>query len=506
MPMNTPPDKLICVPITETDAHKFLAAVEEAARVADAVELRLDYLDARSLSDVLAALPRRFADFHKPLIFTFRPREQGGRRDSSLEDRLNFWRGLSEQIKTLIAYADFELDLVEKLSDSTPPVPWHKVICSHHDFNETPANLGEIYERVARTPAAVVKIATKANRISDCLPLFELMRRGEKPVIVLGMGLAGISTRVLALSRGALLTFGALRPGAESASGQPTAADLRDLYRADRLTRESEVMGVVAYPVGHSRSPLIHNRALAAINYDAVYLPFEVADLDEFMRDFVRPATRKLDWRLRGLSVTIPHKLGVMKHLDSIDPAAARVGAVNTVVVEGDELHGYNTDVVGAMKPLAELIVLGGARAAVIGAGGSARAICYGLSERGARVTVYARDVAKAKLLADEFNARAAPLGDFAGEADIVINCTPIGMKGHDEGASPVEAESLRGVQLVFDLVYNPLETRLLKDARDAGCRTLGGMAMLIEQAAEQFRLWTKREAPVDVMWRAVTQ
>jgi 3-dehydroquinate dehydratase / shikimate dehydrogenase len=505
MPMNMPTDKLICVPITETDAHKFLAAIEEAAHVADAVELRLDYLDARNLSDVLAALPQRFADFHKPIIFTFRPREQGGQRDLSLDERLNFWRELPEQIKAALAYADFELDLVGKLGDSTPPVPWNKVICSHHDFNETPAHPGEIYERIARTHAAVVKIATKANRISDCLPLFELMRRGEKPVIILGMGLAGISTRVLALARGATLTFGALRPGAESASGQPTAVDLRDLYRADRLARESEVMGVIGYPIGHSRSPLIHNRALAAINYDAVYLPLEVADLDEFVRDFVRPATRKLDWRLRGLSVTIPHKLGVMKHLDLIAPAAARVGAVNTVVVEGDELHGYNTDVIGAMKPLSELIELHGARAAVIGAGGSARAICYGLSERGARVTVYARDLAKAKLLADEFNTKAASLGDFAGEADVVINCTPIGMKGHDEGTSPLKAESLRGVQLVFDLVYNPLETQLLKDARDASCRTLGGMAMLIEQAAEQFRLWTKREAPVDVMRRAVS-
>lgn len=502
--MNTPFQKLICVPITETRAPEFLNAMEEAARTADAVELRLDYLEPQELAEVLRRLPARSTAAVTPLIFTFRPREQGGMRDLSLAERQAFWRALSREIKDLLAFADFELDLVESFGESAP-LAWQKTICSQHDFNETPANLREIYERIARTPAAIVKMATKANRISDCLPLFDLMQRGEKPVIILGMGLAGISTRVLALSRGALLTFGALRRGAESASGQPTVAELRDLYRAQQLTRESEVMGVIGYPVGHSRSPLIHNTAFKAVGYDAVYLPFEVQDLDEFVRDFVRPATRKLDWQMRGLSVTIPHKLGVMRHLDHLDPAAASVGAVNTVVVEGDELHGYNTDVIGAMKPLSELIELRGARVAVVGAGGSARAICYGLRERGATVMVFARDLKKARTLAEEFNAQAALLGDFAGQADVIINCTPSGMRGHDEGTSPLPAESLRGVQLVFDLVYNPLETQLLKDARAAGCRTLGGMAMLIEQAAEQFRLWTKCVAPVDVMWRAVS-
>lgn len=496
--------KLICVPITETRAPEFLNAIDVAARTADAIELRFDYLDPHSLAEVLWALPLRYATLSKPLIFTFRPREQGGMRDVSLAERQAFWHSLPQALKDSLAFADFESDLVESFGERAP-ITWQKVICSQHDFNETPTNLRAIYERMARTPAAIVKIATKANSISDCLPLFDLMEQSEKPVIILGMGLAGISTRVLALSRDAMLTFGTLRRGAESASGQPTVEELRELYRADRLTRESEVMGVVGYPIGHSRSPLIHNTAFKAIGYDAVYLPFEVQDIDEFVRDFVKPATRKLDWQLRGLSVTIPHKLGVMKHLDRIDSAAASVGAVNTVVVEGGELHGYNTDVIGAMKPLSELVDLRGARAAVIGAGGSARAICYGLRERGTNVTVYARDLKKAQTLAEEFNAQASLLSDFAGQADVVINCTPIGMKDHGEGKSPISAEALHGAQLVFDLVYNPLETRLLKDARNAGCRTLGGMAMLIEQAAEQFRLWTKRDAPVETMWCAVS-
>lgn len=491
---------LICVPITETTADHFLAAMLEAATVADAIELRLDYLEDLDLWFILTRLPELSARLRKPLILTYRPREQGGQRNTSLADRRHFWGSLPDHIKTAIDYADFELDLVESFENESSPFQWHKVICSHHDFNETPANLHEIYERIARTPAAVVKIAVKATRIADCLPVFEMLQYSTKPVIALAMGLPGISTRVLALSRGALLTFGALKRGAESASGQPTVSDLRDLYRVHQLTKESLILGVIGNPVGHSRSPLIHNTALAALSIDGVYLPFEVDDIGEFVRDFVRPATKKMDWRLRGLSVTIPHKLAIMPHLDVIDPTAQRIGAVNTVVVEDNQLHGYNTDVSGAMKPLEVLIELRDARVAVIGAGGAARAICYGLSERGAQVTVFARNQNKAQMLADEFSAHAALIENFDGKTDIVINCTPLGMQGHDEGTSPLSAERLNGVKLVYDLIYNPVETALLKDARTAGCQTLSGLAMLIGQAAEQFRLWTGQDAPVELM------
>ena len=493
---------LICVPITETKAETFLKAMTEAVQVADIIELRLDYLRDDELAKLLLALPD--FDAVKPLLFTFRPREQGGMRDLTLAGRLSFWRNLSNEIKALIAFADFELDLVEHLAMQTSPLPWEQIICSNHNFDETRANLHEIYERIARTPAAVVKIATKANRIADCLPLFDVMQRGEKPVIILGMGLPGIATRILALSRGAMLTFGALKRGAESASGQPTATELRELYRVHQLTKHSEIYGVIGNPIGHSRSPLIHNAALKAVGRDAVYLPLEVDDAPEFMRDFVHPKTKKLDWNLRGLSVTIPHKLSVMPHLDFISPAAQAVGAVNTIIVKGNALHGDNTDVIGAMKPLEELVAIKGTRAAIIGAGGAARAICYGLQQRGASVTIYARDVHKAQTLANEFKVQVATIADFNRNADIVINCTPVGMQGHNESTSPLNADSLHNVQLVYDLIYNPLETQLLKDAKAAGCQTLGGMAMLLGQAAEQFRLWTGEDAPLDVMARAV--
>jgi len=276
-------------------------------------------------------------------------------------------------------------------------------------------------------------------------------------------------------------------------------------YRVKQLTRDSDIYGIIGNPVGHSRSPLMHNAALAELSRDGVYMPFEVDDAAVFLRDFLHPKTKRMDWNARGVSVTIPHKVAAMPHLDWIDDTAKTIGAVNTVVVKGDELHGYNTDVIGAMKPLDQMLDDRNARVAVIGAGGSARAICYGLRERGADVTVYARDTRKARSLADEFNTNLAALASFDGRADIVINCTPIGMHGHSEEQSPLQAESLRGVKLVYDLIYTPEETALLRDAKAAGCQTLGGLAMLVGQAIEQFRLWTGMEAPADVMWRAVS-
>lgn len=497
--------KLVCVPITETESAPFLAALATAAANADIIELRLDYLCDDARTEVFAQLPVFVAQHGTPLLFTFRPREQGGQRDLSLGERRAFWQSLPAEVAATITFADFEFDLVESFAAATPPLPWGKVICSWHNFEETPEDLIQHYERMAATPVALVKLATKCNQIGDCLRLFALIEhaQGRKPIIALGMGMPGLSTRVLSPSRGALLTFGALQRGAESAPGQPTVADLNHLYRVKQLSPASQIFGVIGQPIGHSRSPLIHNPALQAAGIGGVYLPLEVDNATSFIRDFVHPKTRKVDWKLRGLSVTIPHKLSVLPFLDEIDATAQAIGAVNTIVVESDRLRGFNTDVHGAMQPLTELMDVRGARVAVLGAGGSARAVCYGLRQHAAHVTIYARGVQKAQLLADEFNASAAALDSFHGQADIVINCTPMGMKGHSEGASPLTAESLRGVRLVYDLVYNPEQTALLQAAQAAGCQTLGGLAMLVAQAAEQFRLWTGQTAPMGVMWQA---
>lgn len=504
--MNYTNDQFICVPITETSPDTFLSATLEASQMADIVELRLDYLAAKDRSTVIDKLPALAARTEcKDLLLTFRPREQGGQQDLSLVDRQKFWRSLPPAVIRAIRFADFEFDLVESFENNSP-VPWEKVICSWHNFDATPDDLLARYDRMAATQAAIIKIATMANRIGDCLRTFELIKhaQGKKPVIALAMSLAGVATRILSLAGGAMLTFGSLRKGSESAAGQVTVNELDNLFRVKQLNRQSEIYGIIGNPVAHSRSPVMHNTVLALLNRNGVYLPFEVNDVGTFISDFVRPETKQFDWQVRGLSVTIPHKLAVMPYMDSIDTVAKAIGAVNTIVVENKKLIGYNTDVTGAMKPLEEMTEVRGARVAVLGAGGSARAICYGLSERGADVTIFARDVQKASPLATEFKAKICALDTFTGEADIIVNCTPIGMHHHSEGQSPVPASCLKRVQLVYDLIYTPKETVLLCNAKAAGCQTLGGLAMLIGQAVEQVRLWTGVAVTAETIWQTV--
>jgi 3-dehydroquinate dehydratase/shikimate dehydrogenase len=251
----------------------------------------------------------------------------------------------------------------------------------------------------------------------------------------------------------------------------------------------------------------MHNAAFAATDINAVYIPFDVSDADEFFHRMLHPRTREMDWRLRGLSITAPHKSAWMSRLDWVEASATEIGAVNTVVIRDNALHGYNTDAPASLAPLAEKWNLRGARVAILGAGGAARATLWSLRERGVSVTVFARDAGRARETARQFGASVASLdGARFAEFDIVINATPLGTRGRHQDRTPALANQLRGAQVVYDLVYNPSETRLLREARDAGCETLGGLPMLVAQAAAQFKLWTGHDAPVAAMRDAATK
>ena len=233
------------------------------------------------------------------------------------------------------------------------------------------------------TPAGIIKIAVQANDAVDCLAIFNLLERAKREnreVIAIAMGPAGIMTRVLGPSRGSFLTYGALDDESATAPGQLTARQLRAVFHIDRIKPETEVLGIVGSPVSQSWSPDMHNAAFIAGGLNAVYLPFETGDVSEFIRRMAHPKTREIDWTLRGLGVTIPHKSTVMPWLDHVDPIAAEIGAVNTIVVSDDRLLGYNTDAQGFIAPLLNRFgSVRNARCAVIGAGGAAR-WCYGRS------------------------------------------------------------------------------------------------------------------------------
>lgn len=491
----------LCAVITEETIDAARRAIKQAANTADLIEIRLDYLRDFDFTD-RDGLRALLEDKPLPVIVTCRSASEGGKQPVDDRTRLSL---LVEGARRLADYCDIEAAHYEEAAKLSPDLS--RLIVSYHNFDRTPADLDAIYDRLTALPAAVHKIVTRANTVSDSLAIFKLLDRARtegRDLIALAMGVPGVITRVLGPARGSFLTYCALRQGKESAPGQPDCDEMTNTYHVHRVSRRTSITGIIGSPVAHSASPAMHNRAFAELDLDAVYLPFEVEDLAKFFHRFLRSATREIDWDFRGLSVTIPHKSAVIPMLDEVHQTARDVGAVNTIAVREGRMTGYNTDVQGAIEPLQTVCALEGESCAVIGAGGAARAVIYGLVERGARVSVFARNPEKARALSQAFGVLVSPIGALqSSDVPVVINTTPVGMRGHSEDSSPVPGAWLRGRRIAYDLVYNPLETRFLADARAAGCLTISGVDMLVAQAAVQFELWTGRKPPIDAMREA---
>ena len=496
----------ICVPVCVRHASDLAAAVDRAAEAGDLVELRFDCLEPGEINEALRQYANLRQQTTRPFVITFRPPSQGGFREIGENERVQFWHEVAN------VWRDSSEDLAdveaEFLIAADVGLDANGIICSHHDFARVPNDLSELYESMVSTSAAVLKIAVEADDATDCIPIIKLLERarGEgRELIAIAMGQAGVMTRILGPSRGSFLTYGSLDDESTTARGQLTARELRDVYRIDAINGQTEIMGIIGRPIGHSISPHIHNAAFAKSGLNAVFIPFEVHDVATFIQRMVRPSSREIDWKLKGFSVTAPHKSAVIGHLNWIDEAAKNIGAVNTIVIEDGELHGYNTDAAGFIAPLKDRIgSLENLKCAVIGTGGAARAVVWALRNQGASVVVFARDRDKAKFIADQFKVETADLAHagFSG-FDVVINATPLGTHGPLEVETPAQAEQLRGVRHAYDLVYNPLETRFIREARAADCLTIGGLEMLIGQAVKQFQLWTGREPDTGVMRRA---
>jgi len=506
--MDSPQKPRICISVCEPTVAALEDAISAAAEVCDLIEVRLDCLEPLELETGATLITKILEKSACESILTFRPAEQGGRRALDDETRHAFW---SDAIFSESLF-DVELDVAERFnstgSSSSLPIDWSRTICSQHDFAGVPRNLDQIYDRMAATPARVLKIAVQANDATDCLSVFGLLERARnegREMIAIAMGTPGIATRILGPSRGAFLTYASLRNETATAPGQISVPQLREVYRLENIDQQTQVFGIIGLPVLHSVSPFIHNAAFAAVGKNAVFIPFEVHDVKAFTKRMIIPRTRELDWNVRGLSVTAPHKTAVMEQLDWIEPAAQEIGAVNTIVIRNDALQGFNTDAPGFIAPLVQKFgELREARCAVIGAGGAAKAAVWALKQAGAKATLFARNETNGRSLAERYSATWRKLEDarFHG-FDVVINATPLGTAGQLQNETPADGQQLRGARLAYDLVYNPTETRFLREAREAGCETLGGLAMLVAQAAEQFKLWTGEVAPEDVMYEA---
>lgn len=489
----------ICVPIRENSVDAIPAAIDRAVSLgADLVEIRLDFLRDDQIAE--GAKSAHSLPLSIPPVLTIRPVGQGGKSQLDLDCRIAAWLSVDTPAHTLF---DWELDIVEWLAAMNDGVSWERIICSYHDFGPPGEHLDQIFERMLATPAGFLKLAITARDTVDCFRIFGYLKRARalgRKMIALAMGPPGLMSRVLGPAFGSVWTYAASDHDHATADGQLSIETMVKTYRTKSVDAETLGFGIIGNPVAHSLSPVIHGAALSAAGINSFFLPLETLDPIQFLKGLNSTFTGVLEWR--GMSVTAPHKATVLPHLDWLDPAASEIGAVNTIVVEEKKLFGYNTDAAGFLEPLrARLIDLRGLRCAVLGAGGAARAVVWALNQRGANVTVFAREPSRARALGQHFKVPVQELGGTSfGGFDLVVNTTPLGTTGAYEDETPAVEEQLRGVQLVYDLVYNPESTRFLQEGEQAGARAIGGLEMLLAQAAAQFRLWTGGEPDLDLM------
>jgi len=482
---------MICVSIAR-GRHRMVNAEHRhlAERGAKLVELRLDYI-LKSVS-----LQRLCRDRPCPVIITCRRPSDGGKWNGSEENRLMLLR---QAIAEGVDYVDLERDIATKI----PRYGATKRIVSFHDFRKTPDDLEAIHAEMCGTDPDIVKIATTANHPVDNLRMLKLIAESEVPTVGICMGDIGIPTRILAGRFGAPFTFATFNEERALAPGQLSYDEMREVYHYEQIGKDTAVFGVIADPVGHSLSPHVHNAAFRQANVNAVYVPFRVPPEDlEWFVDHAR------EMGIRGLSVTIPHKESIAACLTAADPSVQGIHAVNTVLFDEDRIKGYNTDFKAAIDCLeqalgevgAEPSPLAGLTAMILGAGGAAKAIAYGLRKKDCEIVVASRTFDRAKALAAQFNGKPVEWGARHGVgADILINCTPVGMHP-DVDESPYDKHRLRPSMLVFDAVYNPENTLMIKDARVQGCKVITGVEMFVRQAAWQFYLFTGKPAPQNLM------
>ena len=488
----------VCAVVAAATAAAMARQVRDSWRETPTVELRLDWLSGDvERTNFLRWVARQKSSGKlrgKLLLATCRRRPAGGKFRGSIEQQL-FW--LMQARQAGCSWCDVEVETLRELPGKSVrhyPVP-QRVLLSIHDFERTPA-LPKRINVPDHGQVDAMKIAASARTIAESLRLLALARHSRNFVSV-PMGEIGLPARMLALREGSALAYAPV--GEATALGQVSLHDTIRLYRAHELTRRTRVYGVVGDPVGHSLSPLMHNTAFIARNVDAVYLPFLVHDLKDFLAAIAPLA-------IRGFSVTIPHKQTILKYLQQCEPLAAEIGAVNTVVVRSDgSLHGYNTDYVGVLRALRKKLRLRGSRVLIFGAGGAARAAAFAVARAGAHVRICARRERPARELAQAVGGEFLPQRALRSEKfDAILNATPVGMYPHGK-ISPLAARELN-CRLVMDLIYRPQLTELLNIARKKERATVSGVEMFVAQGAAQWELWFGKSAPELAMRNVVVK
>jgi len=484
------PSSLLCETVTGQSMADLRAARDAA--VADMVEVRLDgVVDL----DVAGALHGR----RKPVVVTCRPEWEGGRFTGAEEER---YRILAKALSLGAEFVDVEWAALQAthqpgFGDILQSDP-SRVVVSSHDFAGVPTDVEDRAREMRSHGAAVIKVAVMPHALRETLPLINIARDGS--AVVVGMGDAGVPTRLLAAKYGSRWSYA----GNGIAPGQIPAERMLSQFRFRTIGPSTRVFGVVSSSALHSFSPVMHNAAFAAAGIDAVYVPLqttEFADFDEFASAL----------SVEGVSVTIPFKGDALRAAVTVDDLTRQVGAANTLRSTSSGWEATNTDVAGFLAPLEQAFgqPLSGAHASVIGGGGSARAVVVALMSRGARVSLHTRRRDQAEAVAESLaglpeRGHGLEIGAWpiAAGWDLLVNCTPLGSPTkRDE--SPLPGGPFGG-RLVYDVTYGAGESRLIREAREAGCRTLDGLAMLVAQAERQFEWWTGQPPVPGVMRNAI--
>jgi len=505
---------MICIPITGNTQEEALLQIEMSRARAHVLELRMDLI-----SGDLQTLMERCGSHPVPvkILVTNRRRAPSLTEESGEEARRI--AVLEEAVRLGADYVDIELDTAEPLRRGVLAIVRNhgnrtRVIISHHDFMKTPPfrMLKDIFHGCLKSGANVAKIVTLAKDPEDNFTVLSLIPYAcniRKDIIAFCMGEGGRESRIMATLMGSHLSFASLKEELASAPGQLTLDQMEDVLNltgcnVDRegrlsITPNERIFGLLGNPVKQSLSPVMHDTALHEMKIAGKYLPFCVQDIEAALRG-IRGVG------IRGVSVTMPYKVAVMGHLDEVDDDARKIGAVNTIVNDNGRLTGLNTDWIGLVQSLKEVMNIRGRVFAIVGAGGTARAAIFGIEREGGIPIIVNRNMARGESLASEWACPFYPLTELARvRADCLINTTPVGMiPSIDE--SPVSGEILVNYRWVMDVIYNPLKTRLINNAEKAGCITIPGLSMFVNQGAEQIRLWTGREAPRWLMKQIVVE
>ncbi len=486
----------VCVAIIGSTPAEMIEKATSVVKETPFLEFRLDYLDKP-----LAAMPK-FKQFFEDntaatAIATCRRAALGGKFAGSVAAELEV---LTKAAEAGFQLADLELESAEALK-KTDLQHFREtgiaLIISHHDFQQT-KDLDGVYERIAPFHPDFVKIVSTAKALVDNVTLIRFLERMSDHTNIVGicMGDAGIISRVLGVRAGSAFTFAAATPGEETGPGQIAARTLLETYRIDHVDAATKVYGVAGNPIRSSLSPIMMNTAFRRETVNAVYLALQTTRLNDLLK-----LVHEIP--IQGVSITMPLKEEILPHLEQTDPLSAKIGAVNTIRLIDGKLYGFNTDVAGIIIPLEKRIQLRGAKVLVLGAGGAARAAVFGVRDRGAEVFILNRTPETAQKLARQSGSKTIKKEALAKtQFDVIINATPVGMAGN-KTPSILEAKDLN-CKLVFDLVYNPLETPLIHLARKQGISFITGIEMFVQQGARQFEIFTGKPAPEEEMFRVV--